>query len=216
MKSLVIFDLDGTLLDTIADLGTAANQALSKRGFPIHPIERYKTFVGNGVRKLIERALGEAGTDANLVDEVLMDFKAYYIEHKTDLSRPYPGILALLEELKKRGIRMAVASNKFQAATEGLVKFFFPAGTFDVILGQRDGIPVKPHPQIVFDVLSQIPTPKDQILYVGDTSIDMHTASAAGVESVGVTWGFRSCEELRQSGACYVVQDPSEIISHLS
>ncbi|MBO4370923.1 MAG: HAD hydrolase-like protein, partial [Paludibacteraceae bacterium] len=152
---LVIFDLDGTLLDTIADLGTAGNQVLAAHGYPTHPIDAYRHFVGRGIRKLIERALSPHTPTEEETDRLLTEFKAYYIAHKTDLTRPYKGIDALLATLQKSGVRLAVASNKFQSATEQLVRHYWGDQLFDMVLGQREGVPVKPDPRIVYDILQK-------------------------------------------------------------
>ena len=212
---LVIFDLDGTLLDTIADLGTAGNQVLAAHGYPTHPIDAYRHFVGRGIRKLIERALSPHTPTEEETDRLLTEFKAYYIAHKTDLTRPYKGIDALLATLQKSGVRLAVASNKFQSATEQLVRHYWGDQLFDMVLGQREGVPVKPDPRIVYDILQKTSIPAKDCLYIGDTNIDMQTAAAAGIESIGVSWGFRSVEELQAAGACHLVSDPAEILGLL-
>ncbi|MBP5318828.1 MAG: HAD hydrolase-like protein, partial [Paludibacteraceae bacterium] len=159
MKKLVIFDLDGTLLDTIADLGTAGNQVLAAHGYPTHPIEAYRHFVGRGIRKLIERALSPHTPTEEETDRLLTEFKAYYIAHKTDLTRPYKGIDALLAALQKSGVRLAVASNKFQQGTEELIRHYWGEDLFEVVLGQREGVPTKPDPQIVSDILQRCGLP---------------------------------------------------------
>lgn len=215
MKRLVIFDLDGTLLNTVEDLGRAVNRALEMRGMRRHTMEEYRYFVGNGVRLLVERALtASLGTnpDAALMESVLADFMAYYIEHKSDYTKPYSGIPELIDELTDMGVKVAVASNKFIDGTRGLVKRFFPSVDFASVLGQRDGVPVKPDPQIVYDILAEAGVPAADTLYVGDTGIDMRTAASAGVESVGVEWGFRTKDELIQGGAVHIVTSPEEIL----
>ncbi|MDE6453128.1 MAG: HAD family hydrolase [Muribaculaceae bacterium] len=213
MRSLVIFDLDGTLLNTIADLGAAANHTLSAMGYPTHAPEAYPMLVGGGVRRLMQRALPDtAGADDTVVDRALEIFRAYYGQHLADLTQPYPGIPALLDELTARGIRVAVASNKYEAAVRTLVERFFPDVEWAAVCGQTEGVPVKPDPSVVFRVLSQSPTPKAEVLYVGDSGVDMETARRACVDSVGVTWGFRSAAELRAHYAVHIVSDPSQIL----
>jgi len=215
MKRLVIFDLDGTLLDTVEDLGRAVNYVLEQRGLPQHTMDEYRYFVGNGVRLLVERALAAslgAHPDAIQVESVLTDFLAYYMEHKSDHTKPYPGIGEVLDALTSEGIKVAVASNKFIDGTRGLVARFFPSVNFASVLGQREGVPVKPDPQIVYDILAEAGVKAADALYVGDTNIDMRTAAAAGVESVGVEWGFRTKEELVQAGAVHMVSKPQEIL----
>ena len=196
MKKLVIFDLDGTLLDTIADLAESANYALKQLGYPTHDIETIRTFVGNGINKLLERALpSHEQTEENVI-RMRSHFVPYYDIHNADLSTPYPGIVSLLEDLQAKGILIAVASNKYQKATVKLVKQYFPNIDFIEILGQREGINVKPDPTIVFDILQKADVSKEDILYVGDSGVDMQTAINAGVDAVGVTWGFRPRAEL--------------------
>ena len=196
MKKLVIFDLDGTLLDTIADLAESANHALKQLGYPTRDVEKIRTFVGNGVNKLLFRALpDEEKTEENMM-RMRTHFVPYYDAHNADLSAPYPGIVALLEELQAKGLRMAVASNKYQEATVKLVKHYFPMIDFVEVLGQREGINVKPDPTIVFDILKKAGVSKEETLYVGDSGVDMQTAINAGVDAIGVTWGFRPRTEL--------------------
>ena len=196
MKKLVIFDLDGTLLDTIADLANAANYALQQLGHPTHPVDTIRTYVGNGINKLLERALPESERNEENVMRMRSHFVPYYDMHNADLSAPYPGIVALLEALQAKGVRIAVASNKYQAATEKLVKHYFPTIRFVEVLGQREGIPVKPDPSIVSDILTKANVSPEETLYVGDSGVDMQTAINAGVDAVGVTWGFRPRAEL--------------------
>ena len=214
MKKLTIFDLDGTLLNTIYDLGEACNYALRKLGFNQHPILAYNYMVGNGVRKLIERAQPDA--DVKIVDELLELFKEYYDIHCMDDTKPYTGIPELLQELTDKGVAIAVASNKYQEAAIRIVKHYFPDIPFVSIQGQQDGRPTKPDPSIVFSILTEHPTPKSEVLYIGDSGVDMETARRACVESVGVSWGFRPISELRNALADNIVSSPSEILKLLS
>ena len=196
MKKLVIFDLDGTLLDTIADLAESANYALKQLGYPTHPSAVIRTYVGNGINKLLERSLpADEQTEENVM-RMRTHFIPYYDAHNADLSAPYPGIVSLLEELQAKGLMIAVASNKYQEATEKLVKHYFPMIDFVEVLGQREGINVKPDPTIVFDILKKADVSAEETLYVGDSGVDMQTALNAGVDAVGVTWGFRPRAEL--------------------
>ena len=198
MKKLVIFDLDGTLLNTIYDLAQSTNFALAENGFPTHEVAEYNYFVGNGINKLFERALPEGErTEANIA-RIREKFLIHYDQHNADKSRPYEGIPDLLETLDKRGILLAVASNKYQAATEKLVTHFFPQIHFAAIFGQREGVPTKPNPQIVEDILGITNIGINETLYVGDSGVDMQTALNSKVEACGVTWGFRPIEELEQ------------------
>ena len=196
MKKLVIFDLDGTLLNTIADLATSTNHALRTCGFPTHDVSAYRYFVGNGITKLFERALPEEERTAEQVARIRPLFLAHYDAHNTDHSTPYPGIEALLATLQDHGVALAVASNKYQAATEKLVAHFFPGITFVKVLGQREGIPTKPDPGIVNEIVAVAGVEKSEVLYVGDSNVDMQTAQNGGVDACGVTWGFRPKEEL--------------------
>ncbi len=213
MKQLVIFDLDGTLLDTIADLGTATNHALKECGYPQHNLSSYPMFVGNGVTRLIERSLPEDERNPETVETVREKFKAYYNEHKTDLTIPYPGIPELLRELSSMGVKLAVASNKYQAAVVALIKHYFPYIDWHAVEGQKEGVPTKPDPSIVFEILAKCPTRKSKVLYVGDSGVDMETARRACVDSCGVTWGFRPLRELKEAHADNIVNSPEEIIT---
>ena len=212
MKKLVIFDLDGTLLNTIADLGAATNFALEKCGYTTHPISAYPRFVGSGISKLIERVLPESCRTQAQVDRLRPYFFEYYGEHMADATEPYPGIQDLLSQLTQRGVNIAVASNKYQEAVEKLIGKYFPDLPWAAIEGQKDGIPVKPDPSIVFDILGKCPTPKEEVLYVGDSGIDMETARRACIESAGVTWGFRPVSELREYFADNIVESTGQLL----
>lgn len=213
MKRLVIFDLDGTLLDTIADLGMASNYALEQLGYPTHPLSAYPMYVGNGIKRLLARVLPPGTDTPERVEELRMVFKEYYDAHNTVHTSPYPGITELLEELQNRGVKLAVASNKYHEAVVKLIKHYFPGIEWSAIEGQKEDRPVKPDPSIVFEILSQNPTPKADVLYVGDSGVDMETARRACVDSVGVTWGFRQVSELREFNATYVVNEAKMILS---
>lgn len=215
MKRLVIFDLDGTLLNTIDDLAVAVNYALGQCGYPLHDVCEYPMFVGNGISKLLERALPEEVRSEAVMQRMRQLFLYYYDEHNAVYTRPYEGIADLLECLCRRGVMLAVASNKYQSATEALVAHYFPAIKFVAVLGQRDNVPVKPHPAIVNDILSIADVAPDEVLYVGDSDVDMRTAIAAGVPSVGVTWGFRSEDNLRAAGACHIIHRAEELLHRL-
>lgn len=213
MKRLVIFDLDGTLINSVADLGQATNHALQLHGFPMHDLSKYNYFVGNGVTKLIERALPEQFRDEATIEKVKSGFLDYYMRHKTDLTRPYDGIPELLHALQEKGVKIAVASNKFIAGTQALVKGFFPDIDFCAVLGQREGVPIKPDPYIANEALQLAGVDRGDCLYVGDTATDMQTASNAGLESVGVSWGFRPVSELKDAGAAHIIDKPAELLS---
>ena len=211
MKKLVIFDLDGTLINTIADLGACTNYALQKLGYPTHDIESYKFRVGNGINNLFRRALPEGEkTDENVL-RVRREFIPYYNAHNTDLSRPYPGMVPLLEELQEQGTFIAVASNKYQEATTKIIGELYPSIRFSAVLGQREGINIKPDPQIVFDILKIVGVDKTEVLYVGDSGVDMQTGYNAGVETCGVTWGFRPRSELEPFHPQHIVDCVEEL-----
>ena len=215
MTKLVIFDLDGTLLDTIEDLALSSNFALQLHHYPTHPVEAYRFFVGNGMNKLIERALPETDRSPDIIKKVKSDFMEYYTAHATEHTHPYPGVTQLLEQLQQNGIQLAVASNKAHSATVHLIRRFFPAINFQVILGQREDVPTKPHPAIVEEILSRTGINREQTLYVGDSGVDMETALNAKVPVVGVLWGFRPQVELEAKGATRFAATAEEVLSFL-
>lgn len=212
MKRLVIFDLDGTLLNTIADLAASTNQALRHFNYPEHPTEAYRFFVGNGINKLFERALPEGERTEQNVLRIRSRFIPYYDQHDTDFSTPYPGIPEILEALQNRGIKLAVASNKYQSATERLITHYFPTLRFEAVLGQREGIPVKPDPTIVNDILQATGIAREEVLYVGDSGVDMQTALHAGVDAVGVAWGFRPHTELEPFHPQAIIDNAEDLL----
>ena len=215
MKKLVIFDLDGTLLDTIADLAESTNHALKQLGYPTHDVETIRTFVGNGINKLLERALPAHEQTEENVMRMRSYFVPYYDAHNADLSSPYPGIVSLLEDLQAKGIMLAVASNKYQEATVKLVKHYFPMIDFVEILGQREGVNVKPDPSIVFDILKKTNVSPEETLYVGDSGVDMQTAINAGVDAVGVAWGFRPRAELESFQPMGLIDKAEELLGFI-
>ncbi len=212
MKKLVIFDLDGTLLNTIEDLGQAANYALERNGYATHSMASYPYFVGNGVRRLMTRVLPEDARDDENVDRVLGDFIEYYDEHCIDFTKPYNGMPELLQDLRDMGVAMAVASNKYQKAVSKIIPHCFPDIDFVAIEGQKEGVNVKPDPSIVFSILAKTKMAKADCLYVGDSGVDMETARRACIDSVGVTWGFRSKKELVEYHANAIVGNPIDIL----
>lgn len=214
MKQLVIFDLDGTLLNTVGDIAAATNFALQKNGFPPHPASVIKSFVGNGINKLFERALPENYKTEDWVLKIRQDFIPYYNEHGAEMTMPYPGMVELLYTLRRLGIEVAVASNKYQYATEMLMQTYFPEIDFAAVFGQRDGVPTKPDTKIVDDILSITGTQKSDTLYVGDSGVDMQTAINAGLDAIGVTWGCRSREELQSFHPMAVVDSAEDILMY--
>ena len=216
MKKLIIFDLDGTLLDTIADLASATNYALTQLGYPTHDKDTIRSFVGNGINKLLERALPADEQTENNVMRMRTHFVPYYDVHNADLSSPYPGIEALLQTLQENSIEIAVASNKYQEATTKLIKHYFPTIQFAEVLGQRENIPVKPHPTIVFDILNKTGINKKEVLYVGDSGVDMQTAHNAGVDAIGVSWGFRPRTELETLHPLAIIDKAEELMNFIN
>lgn len=212
MIKLVIFDLDGTLLNSLEDLADSCNYLLRKYGFPEHPLDSYRYFVGDGIHKLVERILPEDKRQPDFVEQIFQEMVAYYDLHKEDKTVPYPSIIETLETLQERGVMLGVASNKVNKAMMPLMEHYFPTIKFTAVLGQREGIPVKPHPQIVFDILEMAKVNAEDSLYVGDTGVDMDTAHRAGMKAVGALWGYRDRQELTEHQAEYLIAQPTELI----
>lgn len=213
MKKLVLFDLDGTLIDTLEDLGEAVNHALEAHGLPLHTTQEYRRMVGHGVRNLVQQALpASKREDDAFVDECLAQFKSYYSAHIDVHTRPYPGMQALLTRMKENGMRLAVASNKFQEGTEHLIREFFPDIDFVAILGNREGFPLKPSPAIVELVLEKSGIAKADAIMVGDSPTDMKTAAAGGIDALAVSWGYRTREDLAGNKMVESVEELSEFL----
>lgn len=212
---LIIFDLDGTLLNTLDDLADAANYALTSMGFPVHDVEEYKYFVGNGIPKLIERCLPENERSAEVCEKTREIFDRRYEEHCMDKTRPYDGIPGVIEKLSESGIKLAVASNKADGFTQFLVKNFF-GNRFDLVQGSRPGIPRKPSPEIVYEIMSAAGAEKDETVFIGDSGVDIATAGNAGVDHIGCLWGFRTKEELVSAGAVNIAETPEQIIKFIA
>ncbi len=200
---MILWDLDGTLIDTLDDLGEAVSHTLRLRGLPTHGREDYRRMVGHGVRNLVKRALEASGVQIEdtpdgdaFLDEALADFKAYYSAHIDVYSKPYPGIPELLAELDAAGVKLAVVSNKFQEGTDHLIREFFPKIRFVAILGNRPGYPLKPDPAIVEEAISLADISRPEALLIGDSPTDMHTAENGGIDSLAVSWGYRTREDL--------------------
>ena len=207
-KKLILWDLDGTLIDTLEDLSDAVNHALSLRGLPLHTVAEYRRMVGHGVRNLVKQALPQAlQADDAYIDTALADFKTYYSAHIDIHTRPYPGMQELLADLSAAGIKMAVASNKFQEGTERLIREFFPAVDFVSILGNRPGYPLKPSPEIVEEVLSAAGVSRSDAILVGDSPTDMRTAANGGIDALAVSWGYRTVEELAGNRLVHSVEE---------
>lgn len=212
MKKLIIFDLDGTLLNTIADLANSTNYALGHCGFPQHEVGEYKFFVGNGINKLFERALPEKEKTEENILRIRKEFLPHYDAHNADFSTPYPGIPELLKALQEKGLKLAVASNKYQSATQKLIAHYFPGIHFTAVFGQRDNVPVKPDPTVVNEIIDTAKVVREEVLYVGDSGVDMQTAKNAGVTAIGVTWGFRPLLELQTFHPEYIVNEAGDIL----
>ena len=210
--STYIFDLDGTLLDTLGDLAASVNYALRTHGMPEHSLDDVRRFVGNGVRKLMERAVPD-GADNPLFDETFATFRQYYMAHSLDTTRPYEGIPETLTALKARGCHLAVVSNKMMAATQELCHHFF-SDTIEVAIGEDEaaGIRRKPAPDTVFTALKALGVGKEDAVYVGDSDVDIQTARNAGLPCISVLWGFRDRDFLLQNGAETVISTPSELL----
>ena len=207
-----IFDLDGTLLNTLTDLAASVNYALRTHGMPEHSIDDVRRFVGNGVRKLMERAIpnGEANPD---FEATFATFREHYMHHSLDTTQPYPGIPEALAELKAKGCRLAVVSNKMMAATVELCRHFFP-DTIEVAIGEHEaeGIRKKPAPDTVFAALRELGVDKSGAVYVGDSDVDVQTAANSGLPCISVLWGFRDRDFLIQHGAKTFISAPSELL----
>lgn len=216
MPSAAIFDLDGTLLDTLDDLADSANEALTTAGFPVHPVLAYRTFVGEGMAMLMERILPEASRGEEHVQSLLQNYRAAYDVRWKAKTRLYPGMDELLAGLTAQGIPLAVLSNKPQAYTEIVMAHFLGHHSFEVIFGQRDHVPRKPDPAGAVEIAAQLGLDPAEVLFIGDTATDMDTATAAGMIPIGVLWGFRDEAELRAHGAQHLVSSPEEILALFS
>ena len=196
---LAIFDLDGTLLDTLDDLGAAVNHAMQLRGFPLHSRDEYMKMVGHGARNLMQQALPDGHKDDDIVEAAYNDFRAYYTAHIDVHTQPFPGIQELLTTLHQEGVMLAVASNKFQEGTEHLIKEFFPEIPFVAILGNRPNFPLKPDPEVVGEVLRRSGVKREEAVMVGDSDTDMETAVNGGIEGIAVSWGYRNRKDLSET-----------------
>ena len=212
MIKVVLFDMDGTILNTLDDLADSLNHVLEQYGLPTHETEKYKHFVGNGIPVLCERVMPEdKRSDKALYESIYHDFLEYYGKHSLDKTAPYKGIPELAEALRERGLHTAVITNKAQPAADKVLEHFFP-NMFDFVIGQISEMPTKPHPAGTFKALERLGVTADEALFIGDSSVDMQTAKNAGIDSVGVLWGFRDEKELRDNGAKYIVSSPEQIL----
>lgn len=204
-----IFDLDGTLLNTLSDLAASGNELLESYGMTPHPQQAYRYLVGNGSRKLMERILPDASTER--IDEALSRYKMIYERRLTEKTAPYDGIMEMLFKLRRRDVRLAVCTNKHISAAERLIKKFFPSGMFDTFDGDRPGIPRKPDPSHVRLIMETMGVVPEETVYLGDSGVDMQVAMNAGTLPVGVLWGFREKEELLENGAKVLLSHPSDL-----
>lgn len=207
-----IFDLDGTLLNTLKDLAASTNYALRSAGMPEHSVEDVRRFVGNGVKKLMERAIPQ-GLENPKFDETYATFRKHYLEHSLDTTKPYDGIPEVLAELKRRGKKLAIVSNKFYAATQELAKHFFPE-TIQVAIGERENIRKKPAPDTVLEAMRQLGVGREDTVYIGDSDVDIDTAKNVGVPCISVLWGFRDKDFLIEHGATHLIKEPKELLEY--
>jgi len=208
----VIFDMDGTLLDTLEDLGSCMNRVLERAGYPAHPIEAYKYFVGDGMANLIKRVLPEREREESTMERLQAEMAAEYGSHWADKTDLYPGIGDLLDELVRRKVRRAILSNKPHEFTTVMAERYFSNWCFDPVFGARDGIPSKPDPAAALEVCGRWKLDPEEVLYVGDTNTDMQTARRGGMFALGVLWGFRTMQELQENGAQSVISAPGQML----
>ena len=210
MYTHVIFDLDGTLLNTIDDLTDAGNHVCAAHGWPTHTVEQFKRMVGNGIPTLVSR-LAPEGTDEGELAAALAEFSAWYDAHKADKTAPYGGVPQVMDALKAAGVTVAVLSNKAHALAESVVEGYYP-GVFDAVQGALPDVPVKPDPTLLWRLMEEMGADRDNTLFVGDSNVDIQTARNGGLTSCGVLWGFRDREELTQAGADVLAETPEELL----
>ena len=211
-----IFDMDGTLINSLEDLTDSVNEAMKHYDFPQHTLEECRYFVGNGARKLIKRSVPKGrAEDEAFVSEVLQYYNKCYERHLINKTKPYDGIIELLEHLHTLNIPMGICTNKQQFAADEIISTLFPANIFGAVIGDSEGMPRKPNPTKVLKIAAQFKVEPRHVVYFGDTSVDMETAHNAGFLSIGVTWGFRPKSELIESGAEIIIDHPSELWQHV-
>lgn len=214
MIQLAIFDLDGTLVDSICDLADAVNTALAEKGHPTHTVDEYRFFVGNGAKKLIERA-APADTDETERDLLYARFSQIYREHCLDKTKPYVGMAELVLRLRSEGVKCAVASNKPDEFSKEIVNALFGDGSFDLVRGKLDGVPTKPSPDIIFSITEKLGIPTENSVMIGDSNVDVQTAHNARIPCIGCEWGFRGRKELENAGADMIAASPEDIYTFL-
>ncbi len=210
MKKAVVFDLDGTLINSLPDISAAMNRALKLQGLPTHPEDAYKAFTGDGARNLTLRALGP--DKEHLAEQVLKDYSDYYAQHSRVNTAPYPGMAEVMERLAAKGMQVCVLSNKDDADTQEVVTHYFPRVPFAIIRGRREGIPLKPDPTALLDMARQLNLAPRAFWYVGDTQTDMRCAANAGMERVAVLWGFQSKEQLANQQPEHYAADSQQLL----
>ncbi len=210
---LIIFDMDGTILDTLEDLADSLNFALTEHGYPVRTIEEVRDFVGNGIRRLVERGMGRPASEEE-IDRLCATQKEYYSVHCADKTKPYDGIVDLLQTLHQSGYKTAVVSNKADYAVQNLVSQYFD-GLFDIAVGEKTSVRRKPAPDSVNEVLKQLQITKEKAVYIGDSDVDVETARNAQMDCIAVDWGFRDRDVLRTHGATAIVSTPEEILNCL-
>ena len=207
----VVFDLDGTLIDTLADLGTSMNQTLKENGFPQWPLDSYRQMVGNGMRRLTERAVGSYATPEN-VEKILERFLIVYDQNCTRLSVPYEGIPELVDRLYQASVALVVVTNKTEQQAQKIIRHFFDPEQFSAVYGNISGRKTKPDPAATWEALEKLHVQPEEALFVGDSNVDVETAKNAGLPCAGAVWGFRGAEELRQAGADWLVKQPLDLL----
>ena len=208
----IIFDLDGTMLNTIDDLANAMNFVLEQHHYPVHTVEKYKYFVGNGMDILTRRALPPTCKDESIVALCLDEFQTRYGETWHNLTKPYPGIAELLDSLKALGIKMSILSNKNDQFTQVMIDYYFGLDRFEYVYGVRAGVPKKPDPTAALDIARFSKLAPSEFLYLGDSGVDMQTANSAGMYALGAAWGFRDINEMTEYGVKKLIHDPMEIV----
>ena len=214
IKKAIIFDLDGTLLDTLTDIMESVNFVLKKHSFPIHDLQAYKYFIGSGIGVLTQKAFPQDISDIDFeiyLNEVMIEYEA----RQTLRTKPYDGIVEMLQELNRLGVKIAILSNKPDEFAKPTVAHFFPTIKFELVLGSRINVPRKPAPDGVYDILYFLQIQKSDCYFVGDTSTDIYTGINAGLDTIGVSWGFRTIEELNGAGAKYIINQPIDLFELL-
>lgn len=211
MKKAIIFDLDGTLLNSLVDIAESVNYVLEKHHFPTHNINDYKYMIGNGIKVLVEKALPKNVSKSEF-ETYFNETKLIYEQRQTQKTHAYNGIIDMLKALSNKGIELNILSNKPNNFTQDVVKHFFTDINFNIVFGARKGVEIKPSPEAVNEIVKTLGFAKNEFMYMGDTSTDMQTAKAAGIDSIGVTWGYRKVDELVNSGAKHIVNSPSEVL----